>query len=144
MGEVSDGVTIFFVILALNTIEVVNEQRAKKAISTLQKLAEPTALVLREGRPQEILAERIVPGDVILLQAGRRVPADARLAESFGLAVDESSLTGESVPVDKDADSVEGDDVPLVERVNTVYSGTLITRGREGDRSPRAWRPNWG
>lgn len=130
LGEVSDGITIFVVILALNTIEVVNEQRAKKAISALQKLAEPSALVIREGRPLEILVERIVPGDVILLQAGRRVPADARLAESYGLAVDESSLTGESVPVDKDAALLEGEDVPLAERENMIYSGTLVTRGR--------------
>lgn len=101
LGELSDGITIFFVILTLNTIEVVNEQRAKEAISALQKLAEPTALVIRGGQPQEIPLERIVPGDVILVQAGRRVSADARLTESYGVAMDESSLTGKSVPVDR-------------------------------------------
>jgi P-type Ca2+ transporter type 2C len=130
LGEISDGITIFFVILALNTIEVVNEQRAKKAITSLRKLAEPTALVVRGERLLELPVEDIVPGDLILLQAGRRVPADARLVESYGLAADESSLTGESVPVDKEANLTEGEDAPLAERANMVYSGTLITRGR--------------
>ena len=130
LGEVGDGITIFVVILALNTIEVINEQRAKKAISALQKIAEPTGLVIRDGRPIEIGVEGIVPGDLVILQAGRRVPADARLAEGYGLSLDESSLTGESAPVDKDATRIEAEGVPLTERVNMVYSGTLITRGR--------------
>jgi Ca2+-transporting ATPase len=130
LGEVGDGLTIFAVILLLNTIEVVNEQRAKNAIAALQKLAEPSALVVRDGEPQEIPVEEIVPGDVILLQAGRRVPADARLVESYGLALDESSLTGESLPVDKHATPVKAVDTPLAERANMVYSGTLVTRGR--------------
>ena len=130
LGDVSDGITIFAVILLLNMIEVGNEQRAKKAVAALQKLAEPTALTIREGQSQEIPIERIVPGDVILLQAGRKIPADARLVESYGLALDESSLTGESVPVDKDAANIEREDKPLAERINMVYSGTLVTRGR--------------
>ena len=130
LGELGDAITIFLVILILNTIEVVNEQRAKKAISALQKLAEPTALVIRDGRPQDIPVERIVPGDVILLQAGRRVPADARLAEGYGMAVDESSLTGESVPVDKHAALTIDENTPLAERYNMAFSGTLVTRGR--------------
>ena len=130
LGEVGDGITIFAVILLLNSIEVVNEQRAKRAISALQKLAEPTALVLRDGHPDEVTVDEIVPGDVILLQAGRRVPADARLVEGFGLTVDESSLTGESIPVDKNTASIEDETTPLAERINMVYSGTLVTRGR--------------
>ena len=130
LGELSDGLTIFAVILLLNTIEVVNEQRAKNAIAALQKLAEPSARVVRGGEPQEIPVEQIVPGDVALLQAGRRVPADTRLVESYGLAVDESSLTGESVPVDKAAGSEKAADTLLAERSNMVYSGTLVTRGR--------------
>lgn len=129
-GELIDAATIFVVILTLNTIEAVNEQRAKKAISALRKLAEPIALVLREGRSQEAPVEQLVPGDVILLQAGRRVPADARLVESYGLAVDESSLTGESVPVNKEAGLSLSEDTSLAERANLVFSGTLVTRGR--------------
>ncbi len=130
LGEVGDGITIFVVILLLNAIETLNEQRAKKAISALQKLAEPTALVARDDRPVELPVDQIVPGDVILLQAGRRAPADARLVESYGLAVDESSLTGESAPVDKDTATIADDETPLAERRNMIYSGTLITRGR--------------
>ena len=130
MGEVGDGITIFLVILLLNTIEVSNEIRAKKAVSSLQKMAEPTTLVLREGHAQELSVENLVPGDVVLLQAGRRVPADARLIESYGLSIDESTLTGESVPVDKVATGIENRATPLAERKNMVYSGTLVTRGR--------------
>jgi Ca2+-transporting ATPase len=130
LGEVADGITIFAVILLLNTIEVVNEQRAKKAISSLRRLAEPTALVIRDSRAEEIPVEEIVPGDIVLLQAGRKIPADARLSESYGLAVDESPLTGESVPVNKDTSPIEEPDKPLADRTNMVYSGTSVTRGR--------------
>jgi Ca2+-transporting ATPase len=130
LGELSDAITIFVVILILNIIEVVNEHRAKSAISALQKMAEPTALVLRDGSPREIPLEEVVPGDVILIQTGRRVPADARLVKSYGLALDESSLTGESVPVDKQAETILKVDTPLAEQVNMVYSGTLVTRGK--------------
>lgn len=129
-GELSDAITIFVVILTLNTIEVVNEQRAKKAISALRKLAEPTTAVVRGGHAQEIPADQVAMGDVVLLHAGRRVPADARLIEAYGLAVDESSLTGESVPVEKNAHATLKSDVPLAEHSNLVFAGTLVTRGR--------------
>ncbi len=129
-GELSDAITIFVVILTLNTVEVVNEQRAKKAIASLRKLAEPTTSVLRDGHAREIPAEQVVTGDVILLQAGRRVPADACLLEAYGLAVDESSLTGESVPAEKEAGATLKVDAPLAERSNMVFAGTLVTRGR--------------
>lgn len=129
-GELSDAITIFVIILTLNTVEVVNEQRSKKAISGLRKLAEPTAAVQREGHLQEVPVEQIVPGDLVLLQAGRRIPADARLVEAFGLAVDESALTGESLPVEKNASLVLAPDTPLAERRNLVFSSTLVTRGK--------------
>lgn len=131
-GELGDAITIFIVILTLNTIEVVNEQRAKKAISSLRKMAEPTTAVLRDRHAQEISADQVVIGDIILLQAGRRVPADARLIEAYGLAADESSLTGESVPVEKDAHKMLHSLTPLAERSNMVFAGTLVTRGRGG------------
>lgn len=129
-GELADAITIFVIILTLNTVEVVNEVRSKKAIASLRKLAEPATTVQRSGRIMEIPVEQVVPGDLVLLQAGRRVPADARVLESFGLSVDESALTGESLPVDKQAGLVLDSKTPLAERCNLVFSSTLVTRGK--------------
>lgn len=129
-GELADAITIFAVILTLNTVEVVNEQRAKKAIASLRKLADPTASVRREGHYMEIPVEQVIPGDLVLLYDGHRVPADARLVEAYGLSVDESALTGESMPVEKTTDALIDPDLPLAERHNMVYSSTLITRGK--------------
>lgn len=129
-GEPADAVTIFVIILALNTVEVINEQRSKKAIAGLRKLAEPTASVRRDGRFQQIPVEQVVPGDLVLLQDGRRVPADARLIAAFGLMIDESTLTGESLLAEKDADPLASPNTPLPERHNMVYSSTLVSRGK--------------
>ncbi|NMC80517.1 MAG: cation-transporting P-type ATPase [Chloroflexi bacterium] len=129
-GELADAVTIFAIILTLNTVEAVNEQRSKKTIAGLRKLAEPTTSLRRGGHYQEVPVEQVVPGDLILLQGGRRVPADARLVEAYGLCVDESALTGESLPVEKAADSLAPPDSPLAERNSMVYSSTLVTRGK--------------
>jgi Ca2+-transporting ATPase len=129
-GQVGDTVTIFLVILALVGAEVLNERRAKTAIAALSKLAEPTTPVRRDGRRTEIRAEYIVPGDIVFLEAGRKVSADARLIEAFGLAADESALTGESVPVEKDAGQVLPVATPVAERCNMAFAGTTIVRGR--------------
>jgi Ca2+-transporting ATPase len=129
-GSISDALTILVVILLLVGAEVFNEYRSKKAIAGLSQLSEPTATVRRDGQDVELPVEEIVPGDLILLQAGRRVPADARLLESYSLAADEASLTGESVPVEKDAHLLLQDKTALAERRNMVYDGTTITRGR--------------
>src|SRR6266571_4204940 len=102
-GNFEDALVILSVILLLVGAEVFNEYRAKKAVAGLSTLYEPTAVVRRNGQDAEIPVEDIVPGDLILLQAGRRIPADARLLESYSLAADEASLSGESVPVEKDA-----------------------------------------
>lgn len=130
IGGLEDALVIAAVIFILLTVEVSNEYRAGRAISSLRKLAEPVALVRREGRYGEVAAEQVVPGDVILLEAGRRVPADARLVEAHSLSADESSLTGESAPVEKSADTILPGDTPLAERSNTVFAGTTILRGR--------------
>lgn len=129
-GEWTDTLTIFAVILMVVGVEVFNEYRAERAIMALRKLAGPRVLTRRDKQYQEIPTERIVPGDVILLQAGQYIPADARIVEAFGLAVDESSLTGESVPVEKEAEVILAGDTPLAERRNLVYAGTRILRGR--------------
>lgn len=129
-GELAEAIVIFLIILTLNTVEVVNEQRSKKAIASLRKLAEPTAAVYRGGQLLEVPVEQVVPGDLVLLQQGRRVPADARLVSVAGLRVDESALTGESVPVEKSPHPLDREDAPLAERQNIVYSSTLVSRGR--------------
>ncbi|MBZ5556173.1 MAG: cation-transporting P-type ATPase [Acidobacteriia bacterium] len=129
-GELGDTLTIFFVILALVGVEVLNERRAKNAIAALSKLAEPTTPVRRDGHRIDIRAEDVVPGDLILLEAGRRIPADARLTQSFGVAADESAMTGESLPVDKDADAIWPEATPVAERSNMTFAGTTIVRGR--------------
>jgi Ca2+-transporting ATPase len=129
-GQVGDTVTIFLVILALVGAEVLNERRAKTAIAALSRLAEPTTPVRRDGQRTEVRAEYVVPGDIVFLEAGRKVSADARLIEAFGLAADESALTGESVPVEKDAGQVLPLATPVAERCNMVFAGTTIVRGR--------------
>ncbi len=129
-GKLEDAITIFAVILLVAGVELFNELRAKKAIGALGKLAEPTAAVRREGHTAEVPVEQLVPGDVILLEAGRRVPADARLLEAYGLSADESSLTGEPAPVEKDAGLVLPAETPMAERRNLVFAGTVIARGR--------------
>jgi len=129
-GEFSDSITILLVIIALVGVEVFNEFRAKKTISSLMKLSEPAATLRRGGKFEEVLVENIVPGDLIMLNAGRTAPADARLLESFSLSANESSLTGESAPVEKEADAVVPENAALAERKNMVFAGTSIGRGR--------------
>src|SRR5271157_2381595 len=129
-GELEDTLTIFVVILALVSAEVLNERRAKQAIGALIKLSEPTSPVIRGGQHREIQAEQIVSGEVIVIEAGRRIPADARLTEAYGLAVDESALTGESVAVEKMSDLILPETTPLSERRNLVFAGTTAVRGR--------------
>ena len=101
LGEPEDAVTIFLVIFTLVAVEVRNELKAKTTIQALSALSQPSVTVVRGGREAEVPAEEVVPGDIIVLEAGKRVPADARVIESRGLAVDESSLTGEPVPAEK-------------------------------------------
>ena len=101
-----------------------------RKLAALSRLAEPTVLVRRDGQPQSIPVEEIVRGDVVLIESGQRIPADARLIESYGLEVDESSLTGESLPIPKVADLVLPEETPLAERQTLVFTGTLLTRGR--------------
>ncbi|MEM3594730.1 MAG: cation-transporting P-type ATPase, partial [Candidatus Jordarchaeaceae archaeon] len=128
-GELRDAITIIIIISLLVFVEVWNEYRAKRSISALQRLAAPTVLVLRNGKLTEVRTTEIVPGDVIPLIAGQRVPADLRVVESYGLSADESSLTGESVPVYKDARQVLAKETELAERTNMVFAGTIITSG---------------
>jgi Ca2+-transporting ATPase len=130
LGSLTDSLTIIAIITVLVLVEVWNEYRAKRSIAALKKLAPPTTLVLRNGKPREVQTAFLVPGDVILLKTGQRVPADARLLSSFGLEVDEASLTGESFPVAKDASAVLSSETRIMEQVNMVFAGTVVNRGQ--------------
>jgi len=126
----TDAATIIVIIIILVLAEVWNEYRAKRSISALRQLAPITATILRNGQQVEVETSGLVPGDVLLLKVGQRVPADARLMEAYGLQVDESSLTGESFPVDKDATSVLPTQTRVTEQTNMIFTGTVVTRGR--------------
>jgi Ca2+-transporting ATPase len=130
LGNLEDALTIIVVIVVLVLAEVWNEYRAKRSIASLRQLAPPTALLIREGKPKEVQTDFLVPGDILLLKTGQRVPADARLLEAFGLEVDESSLTGESFPVAKDATAKLPSETRITEQTNMLFAGTIITRGR--------------
>ena len=129
-GRLVEAGLVWAIVLAIAGIEVLNVRRADVAIIALHAVAEPQALVRRDGRPVQVAASEVVPGDVMLLEAGRRVAADARLMEGHSLLLDESALTGESIGVDKSADVVLPAAVPLAERLNMVFAGTTVLRGR--------------
>ncbi len=119
------GIVVLFVALGF-----LQEYRAERAIAALKRLTVPTVRVRRNGVLSEIAASELVPGDVVLLAAGNLVPADVRLTESVNLRIQEAALTGESAPVDKRIDPVEGADVALADRSNMAYMGTQVAYGR--------------
>jgi len=127
--EIYDAVVIFAIILACAVLGFVEEYRSEKALDALKKMTSPTAIVLRDGKEVKIQTSDIVPGDVILLYTGDKVPADARLLEAFNLKVDEASLTGESSPVNKNTTAVP-EETPLNDRRNMVFTGTVVVYGR--------------
>jgi len=129
-GERRDALTIFAVIFALVFVEVWNEFRAKRSIAALKTFASPSTIVLRNGQPREIRTSELVPGDIMLLKVGQRISADARLVESYGLQVDESSLTGESFPVSKDAAATLPENMEIADQTNMIFTGTVVTRGQ--------------
>jgi Ca2+-transporting ATPase len=130
LGEVVDSIAIL-VIVALNAVVgVIQEAKSEQALEALQKMAAPQAQVIRDGRPVTIPGRQIVVGDLVVLEAGNYVPADLRLVESVNLRIEEASLTGESVPVEKNAGVVLDREIPLGERSNSAFMGTLITYGR--------------
>ncbi|MDE3074058.1 MAG: cation-transporting P-type ATPase [Chloroflexota bacterium] len=130
LGQLADALTILAVIVVVAGVETANELRAKRAIASLSKLAEPTATVIREGRPAEVAAAELVPGDLLLLLPGMRAAADLRLLETTALRLDESSLTGESAPVHKDASLQLPAETELAERATMAYAGMLVAAGK--------------
>lgn len=129
-GELRDAVTIFAVITLLIASEVFNEWRAERAIDALADLAQPHTRVRRDGALALVPSGEVVPGEVVLVEAGERVPADARLVEAWSLSVDESPLTGESMPVAKDADASVSGESGLGDRSTMLHAGTTIAAGR--------------
>ncbi|MBW9145351.1 cation-translocating P-type ATPase [Clostridium sp. CM028] len=131
LGETSDAVIIAIVIVINATVGIIQESKAEKALDALKKLSTPKAVVRRDGQLKEIPSNEVVPGDIIIIDAGRYVPCDLRLIETANLKIEESTLTGESVPVDKDASLVlTGDDIPLGDQKNMLFMSTLATYGR--------------
>lgn len=131
IGEYVDAIIILFVVVLNAVIGVIQEYKAEKAIEALQKLTSPKSLVRRDGETIEINSEDIVPGDIIILDAGRYVPADLRLIESVNLQIDESALTGESVPAEKNARELfEEENTPVGDRINMAFMSTFTTYGR--------------
>jgi Ca2+-transporting ATPase len=112
------------------TLGVVQERRAEQALAALKKLATPEAQVIRDGQRQSVTSTKLVPGDIVLLEAGNYIPADIRLLEAANLRIEEAALTGESVPVQKDANIRLEADIPLGDRKNTTFMGTLVSYGR--------------
>ena len=130
LGEYVDAVAIMCIVVLNAVIGVVQESKAEQALAALQKMAAPNAQVLRDGHQITVPARELVPGDVVLLEAGNYVPADLRLVTSVNLKIEEASLTGESVPVEKNAALVLDNEAPLGDRRNSAFLGTLITYGR--------------
>lgn len=130
LREFGDAIIILAVILLNAVIGMIQESKAEKSLEALKKLSSPTALVRRDGKPLEIPASDLVIGDIVLLEAGRVIPADLRLLTSINMKVEESALTGESVPVQKDADYLAKDEVTLGDRLNMAYLSTSVAYGR--------------
>lgn len=129
LGEVAEGVVILIIIFINSLISIIQEKKAMNAIIALRNMNAPHTTVIRGGKKKNILTKEVVLGDIVYLEDGNIVPADIRLIEENGLKVDESSLTGESVPVEKDANITLDKNTPLADRVNMVYSSTIISYG---------------
>jgi Ca2+-transporting ATPase len=129
LGHGLESLVIAVIVLFAVLLGFIQEFRAEKAIDALRRLAAPQATVLRDGAEQKVPAREVVPGDVIALHAGDRVPADARLLEAVNLKAEEAPLTGESMPVDKQVAALDGE-LPVGDRRNVVHAGTVVTYGR--------------
>lgn len=130
IGAMADAVTIMAIVILNAVLGFVQEYRAERSLDAIKKLASAQADVLRNGLRNKIEAEQLVPGDIIFIHTGDKIPADVRLLESYSLEVDESALTGESHPVAKKAEIVLAVDTELAERSNMAFMGTVVTRGR--------------
>lgn len=129
LGEYLDAITILAIIVMNGILGFVQEFRAERSLRALKELSAPTAKVVRSGKVQDVDARTLVPGDIILLKSGDRIPADVRFLQVNSLYVEESALTGESVPVNKRTEPIADSDAPLGDRRNLGFLGTMVTRG---------------
>ena len=130
LGDTVEAIAIIAIVILNAIIGVVQESRAEASLAALKKLAAPDAMVIRDGTRVRIPARELVPGDIVLLEAGNFIPADVRLVESVNLRIEEAALTGESVPVEKRAGLTLEGEVPLGDRKNTAFMGTVVSYGR--------------
>ena len=130
IGDLTDALVILIVVVINAVLGFSQEYRAEQSLAALKKMLAPTAEVRRDGQTMILSADALVPGDIVLLGAGDRVPADGRVIAAHGFEVDESSLTGESHTVGKQVDALSGENIPLAERANLFYMNTTVTRGR--------------
>src|SRR4030043_1408594 len=129
LGEVPDAIVIFVIVLFATTLGFIQEYRAERAMEALKRMAAPTSSVVRDGQEIEIAAREIVPGDIVALRTGDKVPADCRLIEAVNLKAEEAPLTGESVPVEKTFVPIPGE-VSIGDRKNMAFMGTTVVWGR--------------
>jgi len=129
LGEVADAIVIFIIVLFACGLGFIQEYRAERAMEALKRMSAPEASVLRDGKEVEIATRELVPGDIILLRTGDRVAADSRLTEAVNLRTNEAPLTGESIPIEKIRDSIEGE-LSVGDRRNMVFMGTAVVYGR--------------
>jgi len=130
LGDFVEAAAIMAIVVLNAILGIVQERRAEEALAALKKLAAPDAQVMRDGHRKTIPSYELVPGDIVFLEAGNFVPADIRLLEAINLRVEEASLTGESLPVQKNAATVLDKNVPLGDRKNTAFMGTVVSYGR--------------
>ena len=130
MGDLKNSIAILAIVVLFGLLGFFQEYRAEKAMAALKRLAVPTVRVRRDNELREISARELVPGDVVMLEAGNLVPADLRIIESVNLRIQEAALTGESEPIEKICDEIPGDNLALGDRRNMAYMGTTVTYGR--------------
>jgi Ca2+-transporting ATPase len=130
LGEWIDASAILAIVVLNAILGIIQERRAEEALAALQKLAAPEAHIMRDGKRTTVPARELVPGDIVFLESGNHVPADLRLLEAFNLQIEEAALTGESLPVTKNAVMKLEKNIPLGDRRNTAFMGTTVTYGR--------------